>query len=115
MHLRGARIGPALEALWAQTDLLVHTSRHETYGMVISEALARGIPAIVAGGTGVADAHRVGEVFPTGVPGALAAALRVWLTDPGLRARWREQARAVRPEQPTWAETAQIVAEALGG
>lgn len=113
VELPGPLEGPALERAWAGTDLLVHTSRHETYGMVLTEALARGIPAIVAGGTGAVDAHRAGATFPAGDPGALAARLRSWLTDADLRARWHREAARARTHLPTWAATAEAVAAAL--
>ena len=63
VEVLGARNGDDLESIWSDTDLLVHTSKSETYGMVISEALARGIPSMVATGTGAVEAHRVGWAF----------------------------------------------------
>lgn len=107
--------GTALEAVWARTDLLVHTSRAETFGMVVSEALARGIPSVVPSGTGAAEAQRVGATFPPGDPVALADALRTWLRDPRLRHRWRAKAADLRGLLPTWDATARIVYAALTG
>ncbi len=52
--------GGALEELLAATDLLVSVASHETYGMVVTEALARGIPAIVGAGTGAEEALGAG-------------------------------------------------------
>ena len=111
----GSRVGEALEAVWARTDLLVHTSRSETYGMVVSEALARGIPSIVASGTGAVEAQGVGEMFPPGDVAALADALRVWLGDPALQRRWRAEAADLRAHLPTWQRTVEIFASALPG
>src|SRR5690606_16893777 len=48
--------GASLDAVWMGTDLLVHPSRSEAYGMVVAEALARGIPAVVGAGTGATEA-----------------------------------------------------------
>ena len=109
----GSREGDALEAGWARADLLVHTSRAETYGMVVSEALARGIASIVPSGTGAVEAQGVGETFPPGDAGALADRLRAWLTDPQLQERWRTRAGDLRAHVPTWPVTAGIVATAL--
>lgn len=111
----GSREGDALDSVWTRTDLLVHTARFENYGMVVTEALARGIPAIVPAGTGAAEAQRVGGTFPPGDAQALAEVLRLWLTDPPLRERWRADAAALRPHLPTWEDTARIVFAALAG
>ena len=82
-------------------------------GMVITEALARGIPAIVPAGTGAVEAQGVGESFPPGDADALSAVLHGWLSDPELRQRWRDEAEKLRLQLPTWADTARIVAAAL--
>ena len=44
--LTGPQTGAALDAAYAAADLLVVPSRAETYGMVVTEALARGIPVL---------------------------------------------------------------------
>jgi glycosyltransferase involved in cell wall biosynthesis len=111
----GPRVGPELEAVWAETDLLVHTSRAETYGMVVAEALARGVPAVVASGTGAVEALRVGATFPQGDPVALSQVLRGWLADPGRQGRWRAEAARLSADRPTWQGTTAAVASALAG
>lgn len=113
VNVLGARDGDALETIWAETDLLVHTSRVETYGMVISEALAHGIPSVVATGSGAVEAQRAGGTFPPGDAAALTAALRTWLTDRQLRERWRSEATNLREHLPTWMDAARIVASML--
>ena len=116
VEVPGARSGAALEPVWAATDLLVHTSLAETYGMVVSEALARGVPSIVASGTGAVEAQAgVGAVFTAGDAAALAEALGAWLVDPVLRERWRDRAALGRLRLPTWHDTAVSVASALPG
>ena len=50
--LAGALTGAALDAAYAGADLLVVPSRAETYGMVVTEALARGIPVLVSDAAG---------------------------------------------------------------
>ena len=62
--LRGIRIGPALEAEWAAADVLVLPSRAETYGLVVSEALAHGVPAVVTAETGAVEALDAGSRPP---------------------------------------------------
>ena len=114
IELPGARTGDDLESEWAATDLLVLTSRVEPYGMVVTEALARGIPSIVTAGTGAVEAqHTVGGRFSAGDAEALDAVLRRWLTDPDLRRQWRATAERQRRRLPTWQATAEAVLAAL--
>ena len=112
--LLGSRTGSDLEAEWDSTDLLVLTSRVEPYGMVVTEALARGIPSLVTSGTGAVEAQGAGGgVFPVGDDEALAAMLRRWLTDPELRQQWRAAAERQRSHLPTWRSTAAAVLTSL--
>jgi glycosyltransferase involved in cell wall biosynthesis len=50
---------------------------------------------------------------PGGDPAALAAVLRQWLTDPGLREEVRDAALLRRAELPGWGATADAIAVAL--
>ncbi|BCJ46553.1 glycosyl transferase [Actinoplanes ianthinogenes] len=112
IRFAGALAGAELAAAYADADLFVLPSRGETYGMVITEALARGLPVVATEVGGVPEA--LGST-PAGVPGTLlppedpdrlAAVLRTWLTDPELRDRWRARARARRETLTGWDETA---------
>ncbi|MET4096423.1 glycosyltransferase family 4 protein [Arthrobacter sp. UYCu712] len=132
--------GGALEAEWAAADLSLLISRTETYGLVVTEAIARGVPVIVRAGTGAVEALAAGtppgvasgvrRAAPTaparerpGLPGTavalgtdpspLAGVLRTWLTDPSLRTRWRASAVAARDRLPGWDSTARTVLAAL--
>ena len=115
----GVLIGQALDQKWAVADLLVLMSRVETYGLVVVEALARGIPAVVSAGTGAVEALQEGattesaETPGTPVsaddPQSLAAVLRSWLTEPMLRHAWRQAALARRDTLPGWRQTAEEV------
>jgi glycosyltransferase involved in cell wall biosynthesis len=128
--LAGPRTGADLAASYATADLLVHPSRGESYGMVVAEALAHGIPVLASDvggvpealGGGVPEARGVapgaavpGMLVPPGDPDALAEALRRWLTQPTLRARLRESARVRRTTQTDWATTARLVSCVLSG
>jgi glycosyltransferase involved in cell wall biosynthesis len=118
----GPRTGADLDAAYAAADLLVHPSRGETYGMVVTEALARGLPVVATAVGGLPDAlgeapdgSVPGLLVPPEDPGALAAALRRWLTDADLRARLRRSAVARRETLTGWDVTAGIVADVLTG
>ena len=110
----GTREGDALKQIWDETDLLVHTARAEAYGMVVTEALAHGIPSIVSAGTGAVEAQQdVGGTFEPGDAAALATKLRLWLGDPDTRDRWRAAAQKRRDSLPTWEDAARTVVTAL--
>jgi glycosyltransferase involved in cell wall biosynthesis len=116
----GARTGDDLDASYADADLLVLPSRAETYGMVVTEALARAIPVLGTQVNGVPEALGTapdgtvpGLLVPPGDAGALAAALRDWLTDPELRQRWRRAAADRRATLRDWDETTRLLNEVL--
>jgi glycosyltransferase involved in cell wall biosynthesis len=110
----GPRTGPDLERAYATADLLVLPSRAETYGMVVTEALAHGLPAVASEVGGVPEAlGGAGMLVPPGDPPALAAALRAWLEDELLRARLRRAARRRRGALRGWEATTAKVAAVL--
>jgi glycosyltransferase involved in cell wall biosynthesis len=129
----GALTGDALAEQYAKADVAVLASRLETYGMVVTEALAHGLPVIATqvGGVGealgrVGDdrwdgraawssrvANRPGVLVPADDPDALATELRAWLTHAGRRERLRAAARQRRHQLRGWDETARCVSDAL--
>ncbi|MEU9122578.1 glycosyltransferase family 4 protein [Streptomyces sp. NPDC048506] len=116
----GPRAGAELAARYAAADLLVLASSAETYGMVVTEALARGIPVLATAVDGVPEAlgrapdgSLPGLLVPAGRPEALAGALRDWLGDPLLRHRLKEAARGRRAMLEGWEMTSHSLAEAL--
>jgi len=118
--LTGPLSRPALAELRTQTDLVISLSRRESYGMAVIEGLACGIPVIATDVGGHREA--IGQVVDGTTPGmllstddadGLADALRSWLTDPGLRTRWRTSAGLRSQDLAGWPETARIVADAL--
>jgi glycosyltransferase involved in cell wall biosynthesis len=120
VRIAGPRTGADLDAVFAAADLLVVPSRRETYGMVVTEALARGIPVLAAGVDGlpqtVAAAGPVpGVLVPPApdMPAALAAALRRWLDEPGLRWAARDAAVRRRERLTGWDDTARALVGVL--
>jgi glycosyltransferase involved in cell wall biosynthesis len=120
VHFPGPRTGAELDRAYAAADLLVLASHAETYGMVVTEALARGLPVLAANVGGVTEALGIGQdgtrpglLVPPGDPAALGAALRAWLEDAELRDRLRRAARERRATLRPWAATASGLADAL--
>jgi glycosyltransferase involved in cell wall biosynthesis len=118
----GARSGAELDRSYGAADVVVLASRAETYGMVVIEALARGVPVIAADVGGVteamgqgADGMRPGLLVPPGDAAALAAALRSWLVDAQLRVRLRRAALERRESLPDWSSTSAVLAAVLAG
>ena len=118
--LAGPLTGRRLDAAYAAADVLVHPSRAETYGMVVTEALARGLPVLACEVGGVPEAlgttasgRRPGVLTPAGDAAALATSLRSWLTDAEARRQLRQAALQRRGELAGWAETADRVARVL--
>lgn len=126
IRLPGELSGSALDRLWHDSDLLLVPSWTETYGLVVTEALARGIPAVVSRDTGAVEAL-TGSPSPSRVasgpndraPDVLAGALadpadpqewadtlRTWLTDAALRDHWRCHALRRRDALRSWSDTA---------
>lgn len=112
--------GPQRDVPWAGADVLVLPSRTETYAMVVTEALARGIPVLAADVGGVAetlghaaDGSVPGLLVPAGDVAALAAALRRWLGDPDLRGAARRSALSRRGELDGWEVTTRCLATVL--
>jgi glycosyltransferase involved in cell wall biosynthesis len=118
----GTRAGVDLDRAYAAADLMVLASRAETFGMVVTEALARGLPVVAAEVGGLtealgygADETRPGLLVPPNDTATLGAALRAWLGDAELRGRLRRTARERRASLCGWSTTASDLAGVLAG
>ncbi len=92
----GALHGDALAAAYASADVFVFPSLTDTFGNVVLEAHASGLPAIVANRGGppeIVGTHGSGIVTDASVAG-FAAAMRQLRDDAALRAYLRERALA---------------------
>jgi glycosyltransferase involved in cell wall biosynthesis len=125
VRFEGPRAGAGLARSYLDADVLVLASHGETYGMVVTEALAAGLPVVATEVGGVPEAlgrgaHgvRPGLLVPPADPGALAGALQAWLRDACLRRLLRRAARERRTQLPRWDATAStlagVLAEAAG-
>ncbi|MGK7295696.1 MAG: glycosyltransferase family 4 protein [Candidatus Wenzhouxiangella sp. M2_3B_020] len=115
VRFAGVRMPEQLDADYGRADVLVVPSRYEGYGMVVTEALARGLPLIATDGGALADtvpddcALRV----PVGDRVALTDALETWLTEPALRARLVAAALERRERLDDWPAAGRGFAAAL--
>ena len=115
VQLIGEQTEAGLQPYYDAADLFVLASHHEGYGMVLAEALARGLPIVATAAGAIPDTvpAAAGILVPPGDPAALAAALRRVLTEPGLRQDLAAGARTARERLPSWADAAQAFAAEL--
>lgn len=112
----GELTGPTLEVQWHKADLSVLLSRSESFGMVVTESLAHGVPVLVRQGTGAEEAlgdTGAGAALDLQEAGLLTNTLRNWLANPALQERWRNSALRARDHLQGWDTTAATVLEAL--
>jgi glycosyltransferase involved in cell wall biosynthesis len=104
-----------LAELYDRADLFVLSSLYEGYGMVLAEAMARGLPIVST--TGGAAAETVPDEaalkVPPGDAAALAAALVRLLDDSVLRRATADVSWRTGQALPEWNETAAIIADVV--
>ncbi|MGQ4807549.1 D-inositol-3-phosphate glycosyltransferase [Candidatus Entotheonellaceae bacterium PAL068K] len=102
-------------AAYQRADVFVLASYYESYGMVLSEALARGLPIVSTMGGAIPDTvpAAAGLLVPPGDVSALAQALRRVIGDHDLRQRLAAGARQTRRHLTTWSEAVSRFAREL--
>jgi glycosyltransferase involved in cell wall biosynthesis len=114
--LVGERSAAEVGASYHRADVMVLASLRETYGMVVAEALARGLPVVATATGAIPDlvGDDAGIVVAPGDRRALADALTRMVDDTALRARCAAGARRVRERLPDWNDAAARLETALG-
>ena len=117
VHFAGEVTDAALEALWRETDLFALATHWEGYGMVIAEALKRGVPVAVSAGGAAGNlvTPESGVVIPVGDHNNLSKALRRMIFGTVLRRDMAEAAWSVGQTLPGWRTQAREFAQALTG
>ena len=98
--------------MYASADAFLLPSLYEGYGMVLAEAMARGLPIVcTTGGAAAETAPDAAAIkVPPGDQGALTAAIRRLLDEPDLRRRLADASWAAGQRLPRWEDTARIIA-----
>lgn len=117
IQLAGKVVPATLDRFYESADLFVSASFFEGYGMVIAEAMARGLPIITTSGGAAGDTagEAIALHFEAGNVEQLSAALRRALTDKRLRDTLADAAWDAGRALPTWNETARRVAAVILG
>ena len=104
-----------LQDMYGLADAVVLPSFFEGYGMVLTEALARGLPVVSTTAGAIPDTvpHDAGVLVPPGDALALRAALAAVLDRPAWRAQLAAGARVARAALPTWPQAVSRFAAAL--
>ncbi|MGM0693389.1 MAG: glycosyltransferase family 4 protein [Pseudomonadota bacterium] len=111
----GERDADALAEAYRQADLFILPSSYEGYGMVVTEALSRGLPVITTTGGALADTlpPEAGIAVAPGDARALRDALSRWMDDPDVRCRLRRGACQARKGLADWQQAGQGFMAAL--
>ena len=115
VRLTGPVRPSALAAHYHGADLFVMPSLFEGYGMVLAEAMARGLPIVcTTGGAAAETAPDAAAIkVPPGDADALGAAIGRVLGDRALRQTMGDAAWVAGAKLPRWHDTARIVADVL--
>ena len=115
VYLAGECSEAELATHYHTSDLFVLASHYEGYGMVLAEALVRGIPVIATAAGAIQDTvpSKAGVLVPVGDQDALTAALLSYFEDDTLRRSLVAGAGASRKSFSSWDEAATIFLNAL--
>lgn len=104
-----------LHALYDRSDLFVMSSHFEGYGMVLGEAMVRGLPIVMTRGGAMSDTvpDAAALKVAAGDVSALGAALRQAISGQPLRQRLSDASYAAGQALPTWDDTAKRIARVL--
>lgn len=115
--LAGKVVPATLDRYYESADLFVSASLFEGYGMVLAEAMARGLPMVIAAGGAAAETAGKSSALhvEAGNAPALTTAIERALTDKKLRDRLADAAWEAGRTLPTWHETARRIAAVILG
>lgn len=111
----GAMSDAELDGYYRSSDIFVMTSHFEGYGMVLTEALARGLPIVttLSGPGAAALPDAAAQKVPPGDVGEMSGALAYLIGDTVARQRHADAAWAAASALPRWEDTVRIIADVV--
>jgi glycosyltransferase involved in cell wall biosynthesis len=111
----GPREPAELATFYASADVLLMPSLYEGYGMVLAEAMARGLPIVCTTGGAAAETVPDGAAIKVapGDAGALTVAIGSVLSNATQRRHMAETSWAAGQKLPRWTDTARRIAGVL--
>lgn len=101
--LTGALDAAGVDAAYDSADVFVLPTLHETFGMAVAEAIARGLPVVSTPAGAIPEIVGDGGLLvPCGDVTALSVALARVIAEPALRDQLARGARAARERLPSW-------------
>lgn len=115
VRFTGALVGDALEREWQSADIFALATHYEGYGMVIAEALKRGLPIVVTkgGAAGELLTPEAGLACPVGDRDQISKSLRRLIFGRDLRREIADEAWKRGQTLPAWPDQAALFAKAL--
>lgn len=116
VSLAGTRYGAALESTYEESDLLILTSIFESFGLVLVEAMTKGLPIVSVRIPAVRNVvlDGVNGLLAESEPGALADAMYELLTDEDLYGKFSLNNLAAA-QRYTWGSVARKISAAYEG
>ncbi len=113
--LAGAVSDAARDQLFSTADIFVMPSHFEGYGMVLAEAMARGLPIVCTTGGAAAETAPDGAAIKVrpGDAVAFGEGVSKVLADMTLRRRMADASWAAGQKLPTWDDTTRSIANAI--
>ena len=109
-HFTGYLFGDELAQAYASADVFVFPGEYETFGQVIQEAMASGLPSVVVNAGGAPDVVRDGEsgIVVEPAPAAFVEVIQHLLDRPDVRGRMSRNARKMAEDRPWSALMSQL-------